>query len=231
MMLDADVVAVSPSSVYRVLRDVGLMKRHNCTLSLKGKGFDQPLKPHDHWHVDFAYINVAGTFFFLCTLLDGYSRSIVHWEIRPNMTEADVETIIQRARERFPHARPRIISDNGPQFVARDFKEFIRICGMTHVRTSAYYPQSNGKIERWHRSVKSECIRPGTPLSLEDVQRLVADYVRRYNDERLHSAIGYVTPADKMAGRELAIFAERDRKLEAARERRQKTREAARLAV
>ncbi len=98
MMLDADVVAVSPSSVYRVLRDAGLMNRHNCKPSLKGKGFDQPAKPHEHWHVDFAYINVAGTFFFLCTLLDGYSRFIVHWEIRPQMTEADVETIIQRRR-------------------------------------------------------------------------------------------------------------------------------------
>ena len=102
---------------------------------------------------------------------------------------------------------------------------------MTHVRTSPYYPQSNGKIERWHRSVKSECIRPGTPLSLEDARRLVADYVRRYNEDRLHSAIGYVTPADKLAGRDAAIFAARDRKLEAARERRQKAREASRSAV
>ena len=231
MMLDADVVAVSPSSVYRVLKCAGLMKRHNCKPSLKGKGFDQPTKPHEHWHVDFAYINVAGTFFFLCTLLDGYSRHIVHWEIRESMTEADVETIIQRARERFPEARPRIISDNGPQFVAKDFKEFIRICGMTHVRTSAYYPQSNGKIERWHRSVKSECIRPGTPLSLEDARRLVANYVRRYNEERLHSAIGYVTPADKLGGRELAIFSARKLKLRVARERRQKVREAIQSAV
>jgi transposase InsO family protein len=228
MMLDADVVAVSPSSVYRVLRDAGLLNRHNRHQSLKGTGFVQPTKPHEHWHVDVAYINVAGTFFFLCTLLDGYSRFIVHWEIRPTMNEVDIETIIQRARESFPGERPRIISDNGPQFVARDFKEFIRICGMTHVRTSPYYPQSNGKLERWHRSVKSECIRPGVPLSLEDAQRLVADYVRRYNEERLHSAIGYITPADKLAGREAAIFAERDRKLEAARERRQKAREASR---
>ena len=231
MMLDADVVAVSPSSVYRVLRDAGLMGRHNCKPSLKGTGFVQPTRPHEHWHVDVAYINVAGSFYFLCTLLDGYSRYIVHWEIRPSMEEAEIETIIQRARERFPGEHPRIISDNGPQFVARDFKEFIRICGMTHVRTSPYYPQSNGKIERWHRSVKSECIRPGVPLSLEDARRLVADFVRRYNEVRLHSAIGYVTPADKLAGRERAIFAERDRKLEAARERRQKAREASRPAV
>src|SRR5437660_1645329 len=140
------------------------------------------------------------------------------------MTEADVETIIQRAREQFPQARPRIISDNGPQFIARDFKEFIRMCGMTHVRTSPYYPQSNGKIERWHRSLKSECIRPGAPLSLEDAQRLVMGYVIGYNEVRLHSAIGYVAPAAKLAGREQAIFADRDRKLEAARERRKQSR-------
>ncbi|MGA2702320.1 MAG: transposase family protein [Isosphaeraceae bacterium] len=71
-------------------------------------------------------------------------RFIVHWEIRESMTGANVETIIQRASERYPDARPRIISDNGPQFIARDFKDFIRICGMIHVRTSLYYPQSNG---------------------------------------------------------------------------------------
>jgi len=171
MMLDADVVAVRPSSVYRVLRDAGLIKAHNSKSSLKGKGFVQPLRPHDHWHVDVSYINIAGTVVFLCSLLDGCSRFIVHWEIRTTMTEADIDTIIQRARERYPDARPRIISDNGPQFIARDFKEFIRLCGMTHVRTSPYDPQSNGKIERWHRARKSECIRPGTPLSLEDAQR------------------------------------------------------------
>jgi putative transposase len=231
MMLDADVVAVSPSSVYRVLRDAGLMKSHNSKPSLKGQGFQQPLRVHEHWHVDVSYINVAGTFFYLCSLLDGCSRSIVHWEIRESMTEADVETILPRARERYPDARPRIISDNGPQFIAKDFKEFIRLCGMTHVRTSPYYPQSNGKIERWHRSLKAECIRPGVPLSLEDARRLVEGYVRHYNEVRLHSAIGYVTPAARMAGLDRAIFAERDRKLEAAREKRRIVREAARQAV
>jgi putative transposase len=224
MMLDADVVAVSPSSVYRVLRDAGLMERHNTKVSLKGTGFHQPLGPHEHWHVDIAYINIRGTFFFLCSLLDGFSRSIVHWEIRPEMKEGDIETIIQRARERHPGVHPRIISDNGPQFIARDFKEFIRICGMTHVRTSPYYPQSNGKIERWHRSIKSECVRPGTPLTVEDAVRLIEGYVRHYNEVRLHSAIGYVTPADKLSGRDKEIFAERDRKLDEARTRRKSVR-------
>jgi putative transposase len=228
MMLDADVAAVSPPSVYRVLKHAGLMQRHNVKPSLKGQGFHQPVRPHQHWHVDVSYLNITGTFYYLCSLLDGCSRYIVHWEIREAMTEADVQTIIQRACEKFPDARPRIISDNGPQFIAKDFKEFIRICGMTHVKTSPYYPQSNGKIERWHRTLKGDCIRPKTPLSLADARRLVAEYVSHYNTVRLHSAIGYVTPQDKLQGRESVIFADRDRKLHEARERRKALRHAAR---
>jgi transposase InsO family protein len=140
------------------------------------------------------------------------------------MREADVEVILQRAKEKYPEAKARIISDNGPQFIARDFKEFIRISGMTHVRTSPHYPQSNGKIERWHKSLKSECIRPGTPLSLEDARRLVEGYVEHYNNVRLNSAIAYITPRDVLAGRQKEIQAERDRKLEAARQQRQSRR-------
>ena len=104
--------------------------------------------------------------------------------------------------------------------MARDFKEFIRIAGLTHVRTSPYYPQSNGKIERWHKSLKRDCIRPGVPLNLQDARRLVTRFVEHYNTVRLHSAIGYITPADKLAGKEEAIFAARDQKLLQARETR-----------
>jgi transposase InsO family protein len=136
------------------------------------------------------------------------------------MIEAEVETILQRAREPCPGARPRIISDNGPQFIARDFKEFIRICGMTHVKTSPYYPQSNGKMERWFKTLKGECIRVKTRLSLDDARRLFVEFVTHYNTMRLHSAIGYVTPADKLAGRAAAIWSERKRKLAAADARR-----------
>ncbi len=99
--------------------------------------------------------------------------------------------------------------------------------GMTHVRTSPNYPQSNGKLERWHKSLKSECIRPGTPPSLEDAERLIQQYVDRYNYVRLQSAIGYVTPNDMLAGRQVEIHAERDRKLEAARQQRQSPRQQA----
>lgn len=225
MMLDADVAAVSPSSVYRVLKAAGRIGPFNGQPSRKGSGFQQPLFPHQHWHVDISYINICGTFYYLCSLLDGCSRSIVHFEIHPSMTEAQVEVVLQRAREKFPDARPRIISDNGPQFIAKDFKQFIRICGMTHVKTSPYYPQSNGKLERYHKTLKSECIRPGTPLSLDDARRLVGNFVEHYNTVRLHSAIGYVTPADKLAGRDAAIWAKRDQKLAEARERRRQRRQ------
>ena len=118
----------------------------------------------------------------------------------------------------------------GLQFIARDFKEFIRIAGMTHVRTSPYYPQSNGKLERWHKSLKSECIRPGTPLTREDALRLIQTYVDHYNTVRLHSAIGYVTPHDMLAGRQAEIHAVRDWKLEQARHQRQLRRAAESLA-
>ena len=177
--------------------------------------------------IDVAYLNIAGTFYYLCSILDGFSRAVVHWEIREAMREADVETILQRGRELHPSARPRVISDNGPQFIARDFKEFVRIAGMTHVRTSPYYPQSNGKIERWHGTLKADCLRPHVPLSLDEARRLVESFVEHYNHVRLHSAIGYVTPADRLAGREAEIFAERDRKLDAARERRRLARQVA----
>lgn len=136
--------------------------------SKKGQGFEQPLRPHEHWHVDVSYINVAGSFFYLCSLLDGCSRYIVHREIRERMTETDVETIVQRARERFPDARTRIISDNGPQFIAKDF----------------------------------------------------AEYVAHYDDVRLPSAIGDITPKDRLEGRHGEIFAARERKLAEARARR-----------
>jgi len=222
MMLDRDIVAVSPATTYRVLKEADLMRRWNRKESKKGTGFEQPLQAHEHWHVDVSYLNISGTFYYFCGLLDGFSRSIVHWEIRESMTEEDVEIIIQRAREKYPVAKPRIISDNGPQFIAREFKAFIKFCGMTHVRTSPFYPQSNGKMERFHQSLKRECIRPKVPLSLEDARIEVKRFVDHYNLERLHSAIGYIAPMDKLNGRGQEILDERKRKLAEARKHRKR---------
>lgn len=218
MMLDKDVVAVSPATTYRVLANAGLLKRWNDKkTSAKGSGFTQPLKPHEHWHIDISYLNLCGTFYYFIGILDGCSRYMVHWDIRASMTEDDVALVIERAKEKFPGVTPRIISDNGPQFIAKDFKEYIRLSGMTHVRTSPYYPQSNGKLERFNRTIKHECIRPKTPVSLDDALRIVSDFVAHYNNIRLHSSIGYIAPVDKLNGKAEEIFNARDKKLQAAR--------------
>jgi transposase InsO family protein len=224
MMMDANIVACSPSTVHRLLSSAGLLARFSKRPTKKGTGFQQPLAAHDHWHIDVSYLNIRGTFYFCATILDGFSRKVIHWDIRPEMKELDIEAIVQYAKEQYPEARPRIISDNGPQFIANDFKSFVRLSGMTHVRTSPYYPQSNGKIERYHRTLKSDCIRTKCPLSLEEAKRVVKQFVSDYNDRRLHSAIGYITPSDMLAGKQKAIHEERDRKLEEAREDRAKIR-------
>jgi putative transposase len=109
---------------------------------------------------------------------------------------------------------------NGPQFISRDFKEFIRIAGMTHVKTSPYYPHSNGKIARYHRTIKGDCIRAKSMTSVDDARQAVTQYVHHHNTIRLHSAIGYVTPHTKLAGKEKELFAQRVEKLEATREGR-----------
>lgn len=225
MMLDDDVVAVSPSTVYLVLKRAGVLDRKNQKPSKKGTGFVQPLKAHEHWHCDVSYINISGTFYYLCSILDGFSRSIVHWEIKDAMKETDIELIIQRAMEKYPNVYPRLISDRGPQFIAKEFKSFIRQIGMTQVWTSPYYPQSNGKIERWHREIKTHCIRPKAPATVEEARKLVEDYVNHYNNKRLHAALGYITPYNKLIGKADEIFEKRDCKLAEARELRKQFRQ------
>jgi putative transposase len=224
MMMDRDIVAVSPSTTYRVLKAANRIGQRKGAPSSKGKGFTQPTRPHEHWHIDISHLNICGTFYYLCSILDGFSRAIVHWEIRESMKEAEVEVVVQRAKERYPGYRTCIISDNGPQFIARDFKTFVREVGLEHVRTSPYYPQSNGKKERFYQTLKGEALRPQTPLSLQEARDVVERFVRYYNEVRLHSALGYVTPHDMLDGRADIIHAERDRKLETARERRRQAR-------
>ncbi len=115
MMLDDDVVACSPATVYRVLKAHGRLDRRAFSPSKKGTGFVQPLKPHEHWHIDVSYINLEGTFYYLTSVLDGCSRAILHWELRESMTEQDVEVILQKALETYPG---RIATDHLRQWPA-----------------------------------------------------------------------------------------------------------------
>ena len=221
MMLDENVVAVSPSSVYRVLQAEGLTTKWTAGGSGSKKGFDQPEKPHEQWHTDIAYLNILGTHYFFMAVLDGYSRYIVHHEIRTDMTTADVQIVIERALEKLPsgHAKPRIITDNGSQYIAGEFKRYLCERDISHSKTRARHPQSNGKIERFHKSLKSECVRRTAMGSLDEARTLIAKYVNDYNNNRLHSSLQYLTPADYLKGDEHIAnrLAERQRKLKTGR--------------
>lgn len=224
MMLDADIVAVSPATTYRVLKNVGLLIRWNPKVKTKSTGFKQPGNVHDHWHVDISYVNILGTIYFLISVLDGASRYVVSYELRTNMTEYDVELTIEHGKEQFPDAEPRMISDNGPPFISKDFKEFIRLSGFTHVRTSRHYPQSNGKLERFFGTIKREHIRKQSYLSITDAKAHIARYIEYYNTTRLHSAIYYLTPEDVLKGRVEEKLTIRQIKLDQARLKRSLTR-------
>lgn len=201
MMIDENIVAVSPSTTYRVLKSAGLLNRWNkIKKSSKGNGFDQPALPHQHWHTDIKYVNFRGTFLFLISVIDGYSRYIVHHELRMNMQEFDVQITLQRALEQYPLAKPRLITDNGSQFISKDFAEYLKQAGLQHIRTSIAYPQSNGKIERYHRTIHEECLSTRSLIDLEDARKQIAEFIDYYNNKRLHSSLFYLTPNDFLNG-------------------------------
>lgn len=223
MGLDENVFAVSPTSVYRVLSKAGLLSKwKGKQKSSKGSGYRQPDVPHKEWHTDIKFINFLGTFLFFISIMDGYSRYILHYELRISMTEFDVEITLQRAHEKYPAQKPKIISDNGKQYVSKDFQLYLNEIGLQHIRTSLSYPQSNGKIERFHRSLEEECIRTKSMINLDDARDQIAKYIDHYNNHRLHSALHYLRPVDFLNGNVEELLKARQVKLDMATEERVK---------
>ena len=229
MMIDEDIAYVCPATTYRVLRQAGLLNRWALPgPSEKGTGFRQPEAIHHHWHTDISYVNILGTFYFLISVLDGFSRYILHHEVRAHMKEYDVELVVRRAKEKYPKASGVLISDHGPQYVSKDFKKYIRDSVLQHVLISVGYPQSNGKMERFYRTLKSEKIRQSSFVDISDARAQIDEYVKYYNEERLHSGIYYLTPKEVMEGKMKKRLAERQQMLDSARRKR---REVARRAA
>ncbi len=227
MMLDENIVAVSPSTVYRVLKSNGMLNGCNKVKSKsKGYGFKQPTEPHQHWHIDIKYVNFKGTFLFLIDIIDGYSRFIANHELRLNMQEYDVQFTLQKALEKFPGVRPRIISDNGTQFVSKDFSEYLRSAGLTHIKTSIRYPQSNGKIEKFHSTINQECLTRYSFIDLDDAKKQIQKFIDFYNTKRLHSSLFYLTPEDFLFNRVDKRLKQREIKLEQAKKNRIEVRNA-----
>ena len=228
MMMDQDVVYAAPSTVYSVLKNKGAMRKKGVKVSKKGTGFEQPLQAHEHWHSDITNVSVGDTVYFLISILDGYSRSIIAWDLRDSMKAQDVGIVFERAKEKFPDATPRCISDNGSQYKGKEFAKFIKQNkGYTHVTTAPYYPQSNGKQERFHGNIKRECIRMKCPLTKDDATDVIGRYIEYYNNERLHSATGYVSPHDKLNGKAEDIQKKRDQNLKQRRQERRDLRKTA----
>jgi transposase InsO family protein len=221
-MVDEDVAYVSPSSVYRILNDADLLYRWK-----RGRGVGEPpprpVRPHERWHTDIMYLRVEGTWYFLVTVLDGYSRYVVHWELLTSMRAADVRLVLQEALER-TGARPQVVSDNGSQFTASEFKDLVKRFELEHIRIRTYHPESNGTLERFHRSTR-EALAEDDLNNLGKARELIGRWVEHYNNSRLHAGLGYLPPAEYYRGDPDRRFAERREKLEQGRRERARRRD------
>jgi transposase InsO family protein len=218
MMIDEDVAYLSPSSVYRVLTDVDLLYRWKRSRSA-GEAPAEAQAPNERWHTDIMYLRVADTWYFLVSVLDAYSRYIVHWELLTSMRAADVRLAIQQAVEK-SGAKPEIVTDNGSQFTAKDFRALVHQFELQHIRIRTYHPESNGRIERFHRSTR-DALSEQDLGNLTRAREILSRWVEHYNGERLHAGLHYLPPAEYYSGNPDARLEERRTKLEEGRRRRE----------
>ena len=216
-MVDRNIAFVSCSSVYNIIKRHNLDKKWAEAVEMKKRGFDQPKTVHEQWHIDFSYIKIGGVFYYFLGILDGYSRKMLSWWLCENLDGINAEILVAKTKELYPEAKnPRLISDNGGQFISKDFEELLTLLEIGHTLTSANHPQSNGKLERFNRTLKTEHVRRTAYLSYQDACQRINDWMVYYNNERLHSAILYLTPNDVFYGRAPKRIAERKEKLQTA---------------
>ena len=221
-MVDRNVAFVSCSSVYNVIKRHNLDKKWAELTEEAKKGFEQPVAVHEQWHIDFSYIKIQNSFYYFIGILDGYSRKLLNWRLCKNMEGVNAEILVAETKEMYPQAvGPRLISDNGSQFISKNFEELLALLEVSHTFTSANHPQSNGKLERFHRTLKTEHVRRASYLEYQDACIRLAKWIAYYNSERLHSAIWYLTPNDVFNGRTAVRLAERKEKLHTAYIKRQ----------
>jgi len=216
-MVDEDVAYLSPSSVYRILDDADLRYRWKRSRPV-GERPAEPTGPNQRWHTDLMYLRVGDVWYFLVAVLDAYSGYVVHWDLLPSMTAAEVRMVLQDALQK-TGATPEVVTDNGSQFTARDFKPLVRDFDLAHIRIRIYHPESNGKLERFHRSTR-EALAEAELGNLSRARELIGRWVTHSTERRLHAALNYLPPAEYYAGDPPARLAERQQKLATARTRR-----------
>lgn len=209
---------ISESSVYRILKGYDLVTSPVFQLVNAKDQFEHPTQRiHELWQTDFTQFKVVDWgYYYLCTVLDDYSRYILAWRLATTMGSTDVEATLQVAVEKTGvlsiqvRHRPRLLSDNGPAFVSDALKKYLKHYHIEHVRGAPYHPQTQGKIERYHRSMKS-LIKLDLYYSPSELEQAIASFVRYYNEQRYHEALDNVTPADMYFGRYTHVITQRER--------------------
>jgi transposase InsO family protein len=205
---------ISESSVYRILKQAGLISPPTHELIKAADEFTNKTKRvNEMWQTDFTYLKVVGWgWYYLSTILDDYSRYIVHWELCKNMTREDVERNVQVSISKTgipKNRRPRLLSDNGSCYIAQELGEFMKDKGIKHIRGRAHHPQTQGKIERYHRSLKN-VIKLDTYYFPEQLEGQIDAFIDHYNHHRYHESLDNMTPADVYFGRAKEIKARRE---------------------
>jgi len=200
-------LSVGGSTVYRILRRGGLVKPPVMQL-LAGKGYQRKTSgPHQMWATDASYFRVSGWgYHYMVTVMDDYSRSILAWKLQVDMTADSLIQVVQLAIDATGMTevpledRTRLLSDNGSGYVSRAFRDYLSLIGIRHILAAPYHPQTNGKLERYHQSIKQEVnqVPYEVPGGLEEA---IADFVNYYNHRRYHKALSSVTPDDVLRGR------------------------------
>ena len=209
---------VSESSVYRILKEHDLITSPAYILMSAADCFkDQTKRVHQMWQTDFTYLKVIGWgWYYLSTIMDDYSRYIIAWLLSPTMGAGDVTATLDSALaltgvdQVRVHHRPRLLSDNGPAYVSGQLRSYLADKQIKHVRGAPYHPMTQGKIERWHRTMKN-VVKLDHYYSPGDLKRSIGDFVDYYNNRRYHESINNVTPADVYFGRRREVLGIRDR--------------------
>lgn len=205
-MIDEKGIFISESSVYRILKRRGLITAPSHILISASSEFkDKTNFVHEMWQTDFTYFKILGWgWYYLSTVIDDYSRYIVHWELCRNMKVNDVRRTVDAAVKKAGLKKgqaPKLLSDNGSCYVAEELKEYLRNNhGMRQVHGKPAHPQTQGKIERYHRTMKN-VVKLHHYYSPEELQAALEEFVNRYNNERYHESLKNLTPADVYYGR------------------------------